>query len=271
MASRGKHLLEAFRVAGPNAPTPPHAAPSAASSPQASSPSRPSSVPTIGSLSKPSASAPTVLALNAPQLRLFGLVVLLLVVVAFLFGRISVSRVSNAAAAPNESAGLDSDVAPASLAPAATNAPQHAPQHAPQAPPQASQPPVSPQVSGSNHVAAPAGGDFDPNPRTPAEQALLDRANVYTIKLIHYSNTEANKRLAAATARYVIEQQNLPAVVAADSTGLYILVGAAPRQVDLDGFLARAKKMPGPPPMSKPGEFHSAYVEKIDRVFRREK
>jgi hypothetical protein len=228
-------------------------------------------VPTIGSLSKPAAAPPTVIALNAAQLRLFGLVVLLLVVVAFLFGRLSVSRVSNAAEGVNEAAGLGADGASASLAPAATNlAPSSPPNSPPNSPPissQAQQPPLS----GSNPASAPAGGDFDPNPRTPAELALLDRENIYTIKLIHYSNTEANKRLAAGTARYVIEQQNLPAVVAADSTGLYILVGAAPRQVDLDGFLARAKKMPGPPPMSKPGEFHSAYVEKIDRVFRREK
>jgi hypothetical protein len=280
MASRGKHLLEAFRVAGPNAPAPPHATPSGglsgaspgASSPLAPSAPRPGAVPSIGSLARPS-SGPTVIALNAAQLRLFGLVVLLLTVVAFLFGRMSVSRVAQAAdegaaqgagqlSAGQLSAGQFSagQLSPAEVERAAS---ESLSQQAPAASP-------APVAAPSGPAAASNTG-YDPNPRTPAEQALLDRANVYTIKLVHYTNTEVNKRLAANTARYVIEQQNLPAVVAADSTGLYILVGAAPRQVDLDAFLARVKKMPGPPPQSRPAEFHTAYVEKIDRVFRREK
>jgi hypothetical protein len=281
MASRGKHLLEAFRVAGPNAPAPPHATPSGgppgassgASSPLAPGAPKSSAVPSIGSLARPS-SGPTVIALNAAQLRLFGLVVLLLTVVAFLFGRMSVSRVAEAAedgaaqdAAAQLSAGQLSagQLSPGQLSPAEVEraASESLAQQAPAASPV--------PVAAPSAPAAASNTGYDPNPRTPAEQALLDRANVYTIKLVHYTNTEVNKRLAANTARYVIEQQNLPAVVAADNTGLYILVGAAPRQVDLDGFLARVKKMPGPPPQSRPAEFHSAYVEKIDRVFRREK
>lgn len=238
MANRGKHLLEAFKTAGPGASPPP----SSASAP------RSASAPSGGGLSaRPAASsspygAPTVISLNAPQLRLFGLVVLLLCVVTFLLGRMSVSRGAQAAesgaadkAAPNEAA--------AQVAPTA-------------------QPPVA--------APAPAGGQpvVDSQAREPAEQALLDRKNVYTIKLVHYSNTQANQRLAAQTAQY-IRAQNLPAVVATDGAGLFILVGAAPRQVDLDAYLAQVKRLAGPPPLNRAGEFASAYLEKIDRVFKR--
>jgi len=246
MANRGKHLLEAFKTAGPGASPPP----SSASAP------RSASAPSGGGLSAhPAASsspygAPTVISLNAPQLRLFGLVVLLLCVVTFLLGRMSVSRGAQAAesgaadkAAPNEAA--------AQVAPNVPPPSQAAP---------AAQPPV----------AAPAGGQpvVDSQAREPAEQALLDRKNVYTIKLVHYSNTQANQRLAAQTAQY-IRAQNLPAVVATDGAGLFILVGAAPRQVDLDAYLAQVKRLAGPPPLNRAGEFASAYLEKIDRVFKR--
>jgi hypothetical protein len=191
-----------------------------------------------------------VISLNAPQLRLFGLVVLLLCVVTFLLGRLSVSR--GTLAAESESAAKAAQSAAAA---------QVAPSGPTPAVPEA-QPPVAP--------AAPAGGQpiVDSQAREPAEQALLDRKNVYTIKLVHYSNTQANQRLAAQTAQY-IRAQNLPAVVATDGAGLFILVGAAPRQVDLDAYLAQVKRLAGPPPLSRAGEFASAYLEKIDRVFKR--
>lgn len=226
MSRRGKHLLEAFRAAGPGV--------------------SPSSTPTSNALGKsiaPRAHASRTWTLNAPQARLIGLVVFLAMVVAFLFGRMSVRGVARAAEDPAVGGSAVEETARLANA---------APPSAPATQPAAAPPPV-----------------VDPNPRTAAEQALLDRANVYTIKLVHYSNTEVNKRLAAETARYVIQTHNLPAVVAADNTGLYILVGAAPRQVDLDDYLARVKRMSGPPPLSRPGEFTTAYIEKIDKVFRR--
>lgn len=254
MANRGKHLLEAFKTAGPGASPPP----SSASAP------RSASAPGGGGLSaRPAASsspygAPTVISLNAPQLRLFGLVVLLLCVVTFLLGRLSVSRDAQAAesgasekAAQNEAAARKE--AAAQVAPNVSTPSQAAP---------TAQPAVA--------APAPAGGQpvVDSQAREPAEQALLDRKNVYTIKLVHYSNTQANQRLAAQTAQY-IRAQNLPAVVATDGAGLFILVGAAPRQVDLDAYLAQVKRLPGPPPLNRAGEFASAYLEKIDRVFKR--
>jgi len=258
MRSHGKHLLEAFKVAGPSTSAPSSAAPlapSSANSAGAGGPfgAKPSGAPTA----KPSAFAAAgakagpprgALILNSAQVRLLGLVMLVLVVVAFLLGRMSVSDVAYA-----EGVGADDSTVESTPEPAPT--PTIAAAAAPaSATPTASAPPA-----------------VDPNPRTPAEQALLDKDNVYTIKLIHYSNTEVNQRLAADVARYVIQSHNMPAVVAADSTGLYILVGAAPRQVDLDDYLARIKKMAGPPPLSRAGEFHTAYIEKIDRVFRRDK
>ncbi len=243
MSSRGKHLLEAFKTAGPNTSPPAASSGGAAPTPSFSSPSfaRPSS--------------PSALVLNGAQLRLIALVVLLLMVVSFLIGRVSVRGVAQAASddARETNAPVEPQAAPRSTPPpAAANAPARtATQPPPSAPPQ-----------------APA---LDSTARTVAEQALLDPANIYTIKLVHYSNTEVNKRLAAETARYVQQTHNLPAVVAADASGLFILVGAAPRQVELDDYLARIKRMSGPPPLSRPAEFHSAYVDKIDKLFRRQK
>ncbi len=228
MTNRGKHLLEAFKVAGPNA-----------SPPAASGGGAPPGAP----FHRPTGHA--ALVLNAAQLRLIGLVVLLLMVVAFLLGRVSVRGVAQAASDSN----------------GGTSTPEVRPTEAVNPPPAiAAQPPVS---------APPP--KVDSTARTAAEQALLDPVNIYTIKLVHYSNTDANKRLAAETARYVQQTHNLPAVVAADGSGLFILVGAAPRQVDLDDYLARIKRMNGPPPLSRPAEFHSAYVDKIDKLFRRDK
>lgn len=263
MASRGKHLLEAFKAAGPGIPTPPSAPPAPAPPSRSSansasggsahaSPARPlggASSNWSASAARPSASGsmpPGALVLNGAQIRLLALVAFLAVVVAFLLGRMSVSRPALAADPDVQENREDSTTGQASLG-ALPAPPPAAPAAQPNAPP------------------------VDPNPRTPAELALLDTANVYTVKLVHYSNTEVNQRLAAETARYVIGTHNMPAVVAADSTGLFILVGAAPRQVDLDDFLARCKKMPGPPPLSRPGEFHTAFIEKIDRVFKRER
>lgn len=234
MSSRGKHLLEAFKVAGPNV-SPPTA------SGGGSGPSAPFARP-------PSAGA---LVLNGAQLRLIALVVLLLMVVSFLLGRVSVRGVAQAA---SESPG---EAQPRVAQPhGPVNGPVNAPASA------AEQSPAPPTLPATK---------LDATARTSAEQALLDPVNIYTIKLVHYSNTEANKRLAADTARYVQQTHNLPAVVAADGSGLFILVGAAPRQVDLDDFLARVKRMSGPPPLSRQAEFHSAYVDKIDKLFRREK
>ena len=51
---------------------------------------------------------------------------------------------------------------------------------------------------------------------------------------------------------------------------LFIVLGAAPRQVDLDDLLMRAKTMNGPPPRSVKAEFSDAYVDKIDKFFERD-
>jgi len=253
MANRGKHLLEAFKTAGPGASSPP---PSSASAPRPASTSG-AGAGAGGPFARPAASsspygAPTLISLNAPQLRLFGLVVLLLCVVTFLLGRLSVSRGAQAAES-EDAANAAQNAAAAQVAPNVPTPSQAAPAAAP--------PAAAPAPGGGQPVV-------DSQAREPAEQALLDRKNIYTIKLVHYSNTQANQRLAAQTAQY-IRGQNLPAVVATDGAGLFILVGAAPRQVDLDAYLAQVKRLAGPPPLNRAGEFASAYLEKIDRVFKR--
>ncbi len=104
-------------------------------------------------------------------------------------------------------------------------------------------------------------------PANAAERALFDPKNLYTVKLVEYSKGRDDK-LAAQTLAW-LQQQSLPAVAQFQGARLYILLGAGAEQKDLDGLLARAKSMTGPPPLSKPKEFHDAYVVAIDRLVKR--
>ena len=171
-------------------------------------------------------------------MQLLALVQVLVIVVAFLLGRASVSSVEASPASEELQA-------PAAVVPN-------------EAPP----PNAVPSAAATN-------AQIDTLARTASEQALLDTRNVYTIKVVEYFDSESNRRLAQATWKYLTETQRLPAVIATKGTRVFILVGAAPAQVDFDALLARVKSMSGPPPMSKAGEFYDAYLEKIDKVFPR--
>ncbi len=104
-------------------------------------------------------------------------------------------------------------------------------------------------------------------PATAAERALFDPRNLYTVKLVEYTKGRDDK-LAAQTLVW-LQQQSMPAVAQFQGKRLYILLGAGAEQKDLDGLLAQAKTMTGPPPLSKPKEFHDAYVVAIDRLVKR--
>lgn len=118
-------------------------------------------------------------------------------------------------------------------------------------------------------VPAGATAELDATPRSVVEQALADPRNAYTIKLVEYENEPRQQRLALEALDYLTKVQGLPACVAVKGSQLFILVGAAPKQVEFDALLALCKTMPGPPPASKAAEFHDAYIEKIDKVFPR--
>jgi len=244
MSQRNKSLLEAFKASGPTKPL---------SSGGPANPALPSSPAIRPSLlgSGPPRGGVT---LRPAQLQLVLLAQLLLLVVAFLLGRSS----GRSALASNTDGASQDAVSKAAAAPVLeSSAPGiSTPRPVVEAPPVAPAP-TDAQVQ------------VDPHPRNAAEQALLDKNNVYTIKLVEYANTETNRKLAQDALRYLTEQSGLPACLAGTGTRLYILVGAAPKQVDFDELLKLVKQMKGPPPMSKSGEFHDAYLEKIDKVFKR--
>lgn len=187
------------------------------------------------------------LQLGGSRLQWLVLAQIVLLVVAFLLGRASVqqaeaSESERASSAGNAPAGVVANVAPPS---------------APQAQP----------------AAAAGGGALpvraEPTPVSAAEQALRDPRNVYTLKVADYVYNESSVRLAQDAARYLVDTAGLPACLVQKGTRVYLLVGAAPRQVDLDDLGRTVRQLKGPPPISKPAEFHDAYVEKIDKVFQR--
>lgn len=124
--------------------------------------------------------------------------------------------------------------------------------------PAASQPqPVQPKPVAQTSSAA----------GTDAERALLDPRNRYTVKLVEYTKGR-DDTLALATLQY-LQSQGLPAAAKYQGSQLFILLGAAESVSALDGLLARAKTLNGPPPLNKPAEFHDAYVANIDRLLTR--
>lgn len=103
--------------------------------------------------------------------------------------------------------------------------------------------------------------------QTPAERALLDPRNRYTVKLVEYKKGRDDE-IAMQTLAW-LQGQKLPAVAQFQGARLYILLGAAEKQSGLDDLLAQAKSMNGPPPQNRQAEFHDAYVVSIDRLIQR--
>lgn len=244
MSPRGKNLLEAFSNGSGNpAPTP---------LPTGSKSGAPS-LPLLGT-----AGARRSLTLRASQVQWLVLAQVVLIVLAFLLGRASVANVAEAAAEPSDAA------------PSAQQKPVGElirPAQTPEQP--AARPQVQPAPPPVNSPAQPANAQVDNTPRTAAEQALLDPRNVYTLKVADYVYNDSSLKLARDALKYLSETCALPACLTRHGSRLYLLVGAAPRQVDLDGLGRTVRELKGPPPISKPKEFHDAYVEKIDKVFQR--
>lgn len=182
---------------------------------------------------------PHAIALQASQVKLLLAVVVLALVCAFVLGRASVAGVGAS----------DKTTELASETPTDATRQAAAPDFVP--------------------AAAPANANLDREARTPAETALLDARNLYTIKLLEYSPSETNKARALETLRYLTEQAGLPACITSTPKRIVVLVGAAPEQRDLDQLLRSCKTIAGPPPLSKPAEFSDAYVDKIDKLFSR--
>lgn len=101
-------------------------------------------------------------------------------------------------------------------------------------------------------------------PMSPAEKALADTRNKYTVKLVEYQRFRDEDHQ-WRTMNY-LEDLGLPAAALFRDKRLFIVLGAAPTQVELDALLKRAKTLTGPPPNNTPNEFSDAYVEKIDNL-----
>jgi len=107
------------------------------------------------------------------------------------------------------------------------------------------------------------------DPRIAKLQArLADTRNEYTVVMVQYRR-DRDEELANAAFYYLLDQ-GLPVVMLYKGSSLYIVLGAAPEQVDLDDLLARAKVLRGPPPGNRKGEFSTAYLQKIDNLVPRD-
>jgi hypothetical protein len=136
-----------------------------------------------------------------------------------------------------------------------------APPAAESAPPVVRSEPPAPSAAGDVRVVTSADAG------TAAERALLDPNNRYTVKIAEYQKGR-DDALAAATLQWLVSQ-GLPAAAKYQGSRLFLLVGAAPKQAELDGLRDRLKTMNGPPPLNKPAEFHDAYISSIDRLITR--
>jgi hypothetical protein len=179
-----------------------------------------------------------------------GLVALQVVLLAlvFLAGRASVGRVDAGATTAAE-AGPPSDVTTAGTGSTGAGAPGSV----------RAAVPIPTAASGEDHAER-------LEPRTPAELALMDPANLYTIKLVEYQK-DHGESLAWKTMDY-LEDLRLPAVMLYRGERLFIVLGAAARQADLDQLLRLAKTMNGPG--GKKAEFADAYVDKIAKFLDRD-
>ena len=266
MAHRSKNLLEAFQASGVGQPQPPArpAPPPNPPPPQAAPAPHPPGVPAAAV--PPAPAPPPILAPPAarqavPPLlrggplldqlrawrptqaqRLIGLAILIALTFFFL-GRASVGRVEAGAADPG------------GAPPAASPVPERAAGLAlggAQAPPQ-SPPPAAPAADAR---------------LSEVERALEDPRNKYTVKLVEYT-VGKDEHLVGNTFKY-LRELGLPAAAVKRKNGrYYILLGAGPSRAALEDLLQKARTLTGPPPYSKPNEFHDAYLESIDSVYPR--
>jgi hypothetical protein len=230
VSNQGKHLLEALSQKGGAAPT------------------------GAGGVSSGESGG---FALRPSQWQWLLLAQVVLLLCAFLVGRASVQETSASEARTD-----------------ASRVPPSAPAVTPNMPSPDTSGPSAP-VSNSNTPAVAASTPSttlpmraEPTPVSAEEQALRDPRNVYTLKVADYVFNESSVRLAQDAARY-LKNSGLPACLVQKGTRVYLLVGAAPKQVDLDELGRTVRVLNGPPPINRPREFHDAYVEKIDKVFQR--
>jgi hypothetical protein len=248
MVVRKKNLLDAFRAASPEGRK--AAPPSSPSSSGAGGPFAPSSPhaperPVTPRFDAPRRSSALGRALADRSVRGILLVAVVVVVAAWFHGRWSAKPAEAASSSARESAG------PGVLARPGGGAPV---------------------------VGAGAGADADlaqlnlsaARMGTADDQAFMDPANKYTVRLIQYDNDTDGLKRARDMVEFLRKKEGLP-IVGPISIGkkLILAAGHAARIDQLEGLLGHVKALRGPPPQDKKLPFATAYVVNIDDVVKR--
>ncbi len=167
----------------------------------------------------------------------------LMVVLAFLLGRMSVG--TSAAAGPGD------DPADRPESPAVSG-------------------PVAPEPEDERS------SDPEPPPVVPTEpgrgmlqRQLVDDANRFTIQLISYPYNSSGLAKCDELADHFWQTQGIDLAWAQSGSYYVVLAGAAGTRSDLDELLGRIRGQPGPPPASEPAPFDSALIVAINRFVRR--
>jgi hypothetical protein len=104
---------------------------------------------------------------------------------------------------------------------------------------------------------------------TPAERALWDPANKYTVIVVEYTKGR-DEAIAEQTHQY-LAGQGLAVAQIYSGARLFLVAGAAPQSKNLDALCLKIKELKGPPPLHRAGEFHDAYIRSIDAILQRPK
>ena len=104
---------------------------------------------------------------------------------------------------------------------------------------------------------------------SPTDQAFMDLANRFTVRLAQYNNDEGGMRKASETAEF-LKKLAIP-VVSPIAKGKHIILaaGAKPRAGDLDALLKVVKAQHGTGGQEKQLPFASAYIDNIDALVQR--
>jgi len=112
-----------------------------------------------------------------------------------------------------------------------------------------------------NEAAARAGG--------PAEQALMNKENKFTVRLAQYNNDAGGRAKAFETAEF-LRKLAIPVVTPIEKGSAVILVaGAKPKTEDLASLLKTVQAQHGTGGQEKQLPFASAYIQNIDALVQR--
>lgn len=266
MVARKPNLLEAFRAAAPESrdaqkrnPT----APPAVGGPFA--PPKPAAERESARLQFFEPPRPPLVRRIASDrgVQLAGVLALVAVVAAFLFGRDGTPAEASGGEKAAESA------APAEWDGVSNPALIPTPVTAPGAASGAASGPAS---NGDRAPRTGAGAATPPANASDHDKAFWNLDNKYTVRVALYANDDGGLAKARAAVAYFLKH-GYPAVQpiqSGDAASLIVCVGAAAKAKDLDPLLDELRELRGPPPVSKKPPFKSAYVDKIDSVLRRQ-